>query len=215
MLLAFQLPVLNKKNVHKMFCILDGSVFSVYDDMLMRAAISTAYFGFLRCGEFTSYTNAFDPEANVCLGDVIINFDEAFIILKSSKTDPFRYGLKIHYFRVECIFCAVEALGRFKHVRIRFAKDLATPFFLFQDFTHLTRSKFLSMLQIVCQKAGLESYGFKGHSFRIGAATTAAAKGIEDHLIQNLGRWKSDCYKTYVRVQPSSIKTAQQKMATI
>ncbi len=33
--------------------------------------------------------------------------------------------------------------------------------------------------------------GLPGHSFRIGAATTAATVGIEDSTIQMLGRWSS------------------------
>ena len=66
----------------------------MYDDLLMRAAISAAFFGFLRCGEFTTVTNSFDPEVNICLGDVIVNINEAYLILKSSKTDPFKHGAR-------------------------------------------------------------------------------------------------------------------------
>ncbi len=50
------------------------------------------------------------------------------------------------------------------------------------------------------QQAGVDHSKYNGHSFRIGAATTAAAKGIEDSLIQTLGRWESLAYLQYVQI---------------
>ena len=179
----------------------------------MRAVISIAYFGLLRCGEFTTHNNQFDPEINLCYGDVSIDGNEAKLILKGSKTDPFRFGVSIPFYKQESMLCPVTALHRFMRQRSKFAMDPRLPLFLFEDFTHLTRKTFLYMLQSTCESSGVNAAGYHGHSFRIGGATLCAAMGIEDHLIQSLGRWSSNCYKTYVHVSTSSIKDAQRKMS--
>ena len=48
------------------------------------------------------------------------------------------------------------------------------------------------------------------HSFRIGAATAAAAAGVPDHLIQYLGRWTSSAYLRYIWTSLDSIAQVAQ-----
>ena len=48
-------------------------------------------------------------------------------------------------------------------------------------------------------RTGLDSTGYSGHSFRIGAATTAAHVGVGDATIKALGRWKSGAYQGYIQ----------------
>ena len=49
----------------------------------------------------------------------------------------------------------------------------------------------------VLKGAGLQTDAYTGHSFCMGAATMAARCGLEDSLIQTLGRWKSSVFMAY------------------
>ena len=91
----------------------------------------------------------------------------------------------------------------FEHLTLR--GNSTGLLFHFEDNTPLTKSKFTSKFRDLLIQAGIDSSLYAGHSFRIGAASTAAAKGVEDSLIQTLGRWKSSAYLLYVRLPPDNL----------
>jgi hypothetical protein len=45
---------------------------------------------------------------------------------------------------------------------------------------------------------------YSGHSFRVGAATTAARAGLCQATIKMLGRWESSAYKRFIRTPTES-----------
>ena len=57
-----------------------------------------------------------------------------------------------------------------------------------------SRSHFSNQLSSAIQFCGLSPSVYKGHSFRIGAASHAADKGLSDAQIRLLRRWKSNAF---------------------
>ena len=74
------------------------------------------------------------------------------------------------------------------------------PLFRFSDGRPLTHKRFVELVRDGLNRAGINKSEYCRHSFRIGAATTAAARGVEDCIIKTLGRWKSLAYLQYVRL---------------
>ena len=79
--------------------------------------------------------------------------------------------------------------------------------FQWEDTIPLSKSKFIEAVREALTTAELPAKDYAGHSFRIGAATTAAAAGLQDSTIQTLGRWKSSSYQLYIRTSPQQLAT--------
>ena len=77
----------------------------------------------------------------------------------------------------------------------------------------LTQAGFIGEVKAALERGGMSSEGYSGHSFRIGAATTAAAAGIGDAVIQQLGHWRSEAYKGYVQPEQGRLAGIPWQMA--
>ena len=86
--------------------------------------------------------------------------------------------------KTECLLCPVAALLSYIEKR---GLDPG-PLSRLEDKCPLTRDKFVREVRQALKAAGYDEEKYAGHSFWIGAATTAAAAGIEDSLIKSLGR---------------------------
>ena len=171
---------------------------------MIWAAMCTGFFGFLRAGEFT-VNGAFDPSAHLSLQDISVNSHTnpsiIRVTIKKSKTDQFGTGAYIFLARTNSDLCPVTALIDYLALR----PTTKGPMFAFEDGSYLSRSKLVQSLNCSLVAAGIDPQFYKGHSFRIGAATTAATMGIQDSLIQKLGRWTSDAFRLYVRTPPEEL----------
>lgn len=145
----------------------------------------------------------YDPSVHLSVGDVTLDSrtspSVAQITIKASKTDPFRKGVAIFLGKTNNELCPVTAIATYLALR----GTSPGPFFRFNNGQPLTRESFVSRVRRLVTEAGVEAKKYAGHSFRVGAASTAAACGVEDSLIKTLGRWESSAYLLYVRVQLS------------
>jgi integrase len=88
------------------------------------------------------------------------------------------------------------------------------PLFVFQDGTPLSRERLVAHLRKALAEIGLDTANYSGHSFRIGAASTAARTGFNDSFIQTLGRWKSLAFTTYIRTLVEDLVAASAILAS-
>ena len=72
----------------------------------------------------------------------------------------------------------------------KFRPNIDGQLFCHLNYKKLTRFQFLAILRSALKLIGLSSDDYNTHSFRIGAATTAAMLGKNENEIKSVGRWK-------------------------
>ena len=173
-----------------------------FDSVMFWAVCSLAFFGFLRVSEFTSSV-PFNPVRHLSPTDVefLPGHPSPGIRLriKMSKTDPLGAGHHVYIGRTSNQLCPVQAIENFLALR----GSAFGPLFLWSDGSQLTSAHVNFYLRDIVAKVGF-SGNYSSHSFRIGAATAAAAAGVPDHLIQALGRWTSQAYLRYIWSAPDT-----------
>ena len=185
----------------KLFTVWEGR-HDLRNSKMLWAAACLAFFAFLRVGEFTAPgISQFDIDVHLSVSDVSVNNTHSpsmiFIRLKQSKTDQLRKGVTVVLGKTnKPPLCPVSSL-----LSYLVARGMAPgPLFIWDNGHFLTRAHFVTEVKRALELAGVEASNFNGHSFRIGAASTAAANGMEDSLIKTLGRWESDAYLRYIKI---------------
>lgn len=183
------------------------------DHCMFWAACTLGYFGFLRAAEFTVPNLArFSPLIHLQVTDIAVDAPSSpecmRVKIKASKTDPFRKGADVHIGLGHPPLCAVHAMMTYLSQR----GSSPGPLFLLQDGRPLSRGILTDWLRQIMSASGVAG-NFSSHSFRIGAATVAARKGIPDHLIQALGRWSSNAYQLYIRTPSESLASLSQQLS--
>jgi integrase len=196
-----RLPI-TKNIMQKILAALVFTVPQALNRVLLQSLFLLCFNAFLRLGEVITKSAA-DKDTVVQVQDVIFNGEKSKpvsvqIVLShhksQQKNEPIIISIQANS---TSQFCPVQYLCRYKSL----FPHVSGPFFQFVDGTPVTYSYVNSELSKAIAFAGLDPKRYKGHSFRIGAATHAAQLGYSEALIQHLGRWKSNVLHRYIRIR--------------
>lgn len=183
------------KMLQNLCTLLSSVTFNEYEATLFKALFTTAYFGMFRVGELT----VTGSKGCVDVDNVSIRRDGKLvsICLKYTKTN--QYGNPI-IVRIPCeendIICPVCNMKNFLAVRPK----VQGPLFVHSNMKGVTRYQFAAVLKKCVEKSQFNSHAIKTHSFRIGRATQLAIMGVSDENIMKLGRWTSNAFGSYIRI---------------
>ena len=183
-----------------------------YDASMLWAAVCLGFFGFMRAGEFTCPSLQAFNSRRLGVQDVSVDSHQAprvvSVHLRHSKNDPFGNGVTIYLGRTQRPICPVAALLGYLARR----GNSPGPLFLFRDGSTLSRQRLVRRMQQALAPYGVDYSHLTGHSFRIGAASAASRAGIEDSMIQTLGRWRSSAYLRYIRIPGQMLAATSERL---
>ncbi|XP_013390466.1 uncharacterized protein LOC106158895 [Lingula anatina] len=170
-----------------------------YTMSLFRAMYLTAFHGFLCIGEMTARgSGAPNPSLSRENVKFFLNHDgeqSVELVISNYKHNTKGSPFSIVIGPQRNPLCGVSALDHY----IKLRGDTPGPLFCHPNFTPIHRDVFNKQLTRDLRFCHLDPTRFKGHSFRIGAASLAVQNNLSDAQIRRLGRWNSDSFKKYIR----------------
>lgn len=170
------------------------------NQLLITAMFLLAFYAFLRVGEITVKSSS-ESSAVLQFENLSFEWDNASLLGMSIILVHYKHSdlhPKTIFIPRQCNNQACPVYALYKYVKA--FNHTKGPLFQFKCGTPISRSFFNSVLRSAVSFIGLDNRFYKGHSFRIGAATSAAARGVPLSVIQNMGRWKSDAFLKYIRM---------------
>ena len=172
-----------------------------YRILLFQSMFKLAFYGFLRVGEITvNSTTKINPNllrlSSIAINQQSMKVSISFFAYKHKSTmQPFVLDIQSDLSEGSLLITLLRYLSLRGFV--------AGPLFILKS-GPITRSNFNGVLARALVFIGLDTDRFKSHSFRIGAATHSFLKGFSTQHIQLMGRWKSNAFAKYLRVQSFS-----------
>ena len=186
--------------LQKIISALPSVWFSHFEACLFSSVFSLSFFALLRVGEITTESKSVLGPHVICRQDVNFNVIDGRLELqlriRSSKADQRQNSVTLIIPEQDTELCAVKILHNYLNMR---EPSPLSPLFLHFDGSYLTRFQFNAILRKTLQFCGVKDH-IRSHSFRIGGTSELARKGVLDNDIQKWGRWASDAYSSYIRL---------------
>ena len=171
----------------------------------LEAMFLLAFFGFLRCSEFTYSIIHFDSSHHACMSDL----SRLVFHLKRTKTNQFGLPTPVFFFKVQSPPNPFETLANFLQFRKSQSITMTDPLFISESGQVATRFWFHHHFRHVLSLSGILPNNYSGHSFRIAAVTSASCNGITEHFIRLMGHWSSQMYHHYICSDLKDLRSAQ------
>ena len=171
-----------------------------FEALLFKTAFVLAFFGFFRISELLGQNKFLQGcRQPIQVNDIKLSMYHLSIHLKGSKCDQSNKGETIHLSPEKEYkdLCPVSTTSDFVKVRPKLAQTLLVH----MNGKALSNFQFQAVLKKAAKHLGWPSESYSSHSFRIGAATTAAMKGEPIDTIMQKGRWKSSAVNKYIRLE--------------
>jgi len=174
-----------------------------------------AYFFCLRASEYAStpgktqhYIRCQDVSFTDDRGRLARSFKEAkavHLFFRSSKGDRAKRGCSRNLHRSgHATCCPVLAAWSLREIGQHMGLGPSEPFCSYPDARGSRRQISVAIISKAVKRAasahGLPTNKFSSHSLRSGGATEMFLGGCSDTTVQLFGRWDSDAYKAYVRI---------------
>ena len=181
--LPITIPILEK-----LMALTFGNLKSHFHSLLVRTMFSLSFYAFLRPGEITKSPH------NLSLDQISFSPSHISIKFLSFKHHSGR-AVTIQIPKQPGPSCPVQSLSQYLQLR----GNSPGPLFCYPNQDPVTYNSYHEWFHHLLDLSRIPGK-FNTHSFRIGAATWAASRGVSSTLIQQMGRWRSSAYLKYIRM---------------
>lgn len=182
-----------------------------YDNLMIFSSMLLAYFSCLRSAEYCPSPNTASP-----LTPEHISFHGSvgakYMVVRVNSSKTAMHGFRVVVGCSGTRVCAVCWIAAYLEIR---PFPSSSPLFITSQGIPLSHSIMTSAMRSLLLGAGYPPNGFTPHSLRAGAATDAAQRGLPDSVVQQLGRWKSDAFRAYLRPSDKAQSALSARLAGV